>query len=155
MGSHLEGGRVNYSSTLVKDRAGVSRRVRQAPIASKKRKFVGRYRLGIRNKLKGGVYMQQARTRAGTLLTFYIARINVCGRRLRRTFSADRLGHDGARMAASLQRLVWLIDFEIWNPRDGDPFEILNFRDTISRNGDYENSVNVEKDARWVPAEAD
>ena len=40
-------------------------------------------------------------------------------------FSVDRLGENGAKLAATLIRMAWLIDLEMWRPDDGDPLATL------------------------------
>jgi len=42
-------------------------------------------------------------------------------------FSISKLGDKGAKLAATLQRMVWLIDKKVWNPEEGDPLKIISY----------------------------
>jgi hypothetical protein len=71
----------------------------------------------------------------------YIATIFNNGKIYQKAYSIKRLGEKGARLAASLQRMAWVVDFGVWNPNDGDPFAILSYSDAFKGNAEYENCV--------------
>lgn len=126
-----------------------ARRIRQLTTHTASRKYVGRFKFGSRVKLTGGIY-RAIFTDSGKKRAVWIATLYVMGRRQRRVFSVNRCGEYGAKLAASLQRLVWLIDFGLWKPRDGDPLEILSYSEAHKGNRDYENSVNEERSSPFI-----
>ena len=65
-------------------------------------------------------------------------------------FSINRLGEKGARLAATLQRMVWLIDHKIWKPDEGDPLKLIRYLDAFQGNAEYVNSVIDDVANPWA-----
>lgn len=97
-----------------------------------------RYKIGSRNKISAGVYKSDRS---------YTAHISIANRIHRKSYSISRLGEKGARLAATFQRMAWMLEFGVWNPKDGDPFELLSYSESFSKNQDYENSVVKDMDS--------
>lgn len=93
----------------------------------RKVKLKPRYKIGSRTKLVGGILKYK---------TKYVACICVGNDVRQKNFSIKKLGDTGSRLAASLQRMSWLIELGVWKPEDGDPFAILHLHEG---NRDYEN----------------
>ena len=91
-----------------------------------------RYKVGSRTKLAGGVSSDG---------DTYLTHITVGKVHKRKTYSIEKLGEKGARMAAALQRMAWVIELGVWNPKDGDPFQILSYTDMFKGNEEYEDAV--------------
>ena len=91
-----------------------------------------RYKVGSRTKLAGGVSSDGVR---------YLTHITVGAVHKRKTYSIEKLGEKGARMAAALQRMAWVIELGVWNPKDGDPFQILSYTDMFKGNEEYKDAV--------------
>lgn len=51
------------------------------------------------------------------------------------------VAEDGAKLCASLQRLLWIIENGRWNPSDGDPLAIMSYADSFSGNAEYDDCV--------------
>jgi len=68
-----------------------------------------------------------------------------------RIFNIDRLGESGARLAASLQRMVWLIECGAWRIEDGDPLMFSTFREMLRGNQDYADSHVTEFHSPHLP----
>jgi len=105
-----------------------------------------RYKLGSRTRLVGGVVKRHGR---------YIAHISVGNNAKQKAYSIKRLGEKAAKLAASLQRMAWVIEFGVWNPWDGDPFEILSYSESFKRNHEYENAVVDDVSSPWIPERED
>lgn len=92
---------------------------------------------------------------------YWVARIDIgsrgSGLYRRKTFSVTRLGESGAKLAAALQRLSWLIDLEVWRPDDGDPLAILGYTKIFDGNEEYENCKITGRDSPYTtrPDDAD
>jgi hypothetical protein len=91
-----------------------------------------RYKAGSRTKLAGGVSSNGVR---------YLTHITVGTVHKRKTYSIEKLGEKGARIAAALQRMAWVIELGVWNPIDGDPFQILSYTDMFNGNEEYSDAV--------------
>jgi hypothetical protein len=91
-----------------------------------------RYKIGSRTKLAGGVSSDG---------DTYLTHITVGKVHKRKTYSIEKLGEKGARMAAALQRMAWVIELGVWNPKDGDPFQILSYTDMFKGNEEYDDAV--------------
>ena len=91
-----------------------------------------RYKAGSRTNLAGGVSSDGVR---------YLTHITVGAVHKRKTYSIEKLGEKGARMAAALQRMAWVIELGVWNPKDGDPFQILSYTDMFKGNEEYSDAV--------------
>lgn len=91
-----------------------------------------RYKVGTRTKLAGGVSSDGVQ---------YLTHITVGKVHKRKTYSIAKLGEKGARMAAALQRMAWVIELGVWNPRDGDPFQILSYSEMFKGNEEYDDAV--------------
>jgi hypothetical protein len=91
-----------------------------------------RYKIGSRTRLAAGV-SSDGHT--------YLTNITVGTVHKRKTYSIEKLGEKGARMAAALQRMAWVIELGVWNPKDGDPFQILSYTDMFKGNEEYEDAV--------------
>lgn len=72
--------------------------------------------------------------------SYYHAHIKYQGEKRAKTFSVSKLSETGARLAASLQRLCWLIELGAWHPDSGDPLALLSYTDVFSGNQDYANA---------------
>ena len=59
-----------------------------------------------------------------------------------RSYSVRAYGEQGARLMAAMQRMLWLLQYRIWNPAWGDPLSMLFNSDTFNGNSDY-----IENDA--------
>jgi len=66
----------------------------------------------------------------------WVALLTLDGKCYQKTFSIKKLGDRSAKLCASMQRLIWLIDLGIWSPDKGDPFKLLSFMDTFEGNED-------------------
>jgi hypothetical protein len=83
---------------------------------------------------------------------YWKAHLNIPGSRQRqKNFSIDKLGETGARLAAALQRMCWLIEYGAWRPADGDPFAILGYTQLLRGNGDYEHAQIDDAHSTWMP----
>jgi hypothetical protein len=82
---------------------------------------------------------------------YYCARIWLKGRLLNRRWSITKHGEDGARLAASLQKLLWVVENGLWTPADGDPLAITGYAESFAGNRDYENCVVTDVDSPWGP----
>ena len=98
-----------------------------------------RYKAGSRTKLAGGVSSDGVR---------YLTHITVGAVHKRKTYSIEKLGEKGARMAAALQRMAWVIEMGVWNPKDGDPFQILSYTDMFKGNAEYDDAVIDRRDVQ-------
>ncbi len=108
-------------------------------LAKKPRKSPPRYKLGRRNKLAAGISVNSL---------FCQACISIGNRKYNKKYSVAKLGAKAARLAASLQRMAWVIEFGVWNPDDGDPFEFMKYSDVFSKNQDYQ---DAELDKEFNP----
>jgi hypothetical protein len=97
-----------------------------------------RYKPGSRTKMLGGVYERES--------SFQV-RLSVNSLALQKDYSIARLGRTAAKLAASLQRMAWIIEHGIWKPEDGDPFEFLSFTDTFKGNQEYDDAVIDDEDS--------
>lgn len=100
-----------------------------------------RYKLGSRTRLAGGVIKYNGR---------YIAHISVGNDVRSKSYSILKLGDRGAKLAASLQRMAWVIELGVWNPRDGDPFEILSYAESFNGNHEYKSAMVDNVQSPWL-----
>lgn len=108
-----------------------------------KKRVTSRYKASARNKLTSGGVCETGGC--------FVAHISVLGKGKSKSFSITKLGSAGAKLAASLQRMVWLIETGVWNPKDGDPFQILSYSESFKGNNEYENSVVDDVSSPWIP----
>ena len=104
---------------------------------NRRSKLLGRYKHGIRTQLTGGVSSNGKQ---------YVATICVNGVCKTKRYSIKKLGEKGARLAAALQRLAWVIELGVWNPKDGDPFQILSYSEMFKGNNEYDDAVLDRKE---------
>jgi hypothetical protein len=86
----------------------------------------------------------------GRMDSWYVATITIKRKTQARRWSINKHGEDGARLAASLQRLLWLVENGAWNPADGDPLAIMSYSDSFSGNRDYDDCEISEVNSPWI-----
>jgi hypothetical protein len=62
----------------------------------------------------------------------------------------NKYGEGGARMLASLQKMMLLIEGGVWNPEDGDPLELISLSQSFEGNRDYQNCVLEKGSSPWI-----
>lgn len=72
------------------------------------------------------------------------AHVFVNDKRISRSYSVAKFGESAARLAATLRRMLWLLEYQKWSPEDGDPLEFLKYGDLFSGNADYQDSEDFE-----------
>lgn len=84
---------------------------------------------------KGVQFRTWGRTSKGRHRTvpMWVADLTFTNKRFQRAFSIHRYGNDGAKLLATLQRMMWLIEHKIWTPADGDPFAVLSATEFYNR----------------------
>lgn len=60
----------------------------------------------------------------------WCARLQIGRKISKRTWGGTKYGEDTARLAATLQRALWLIECGQLRVEDGDPFAFMSFEDT-------------------------
>ena len=109
-----------------------------------KKELKGRYKRGSRTALVGGVRRSFHKEDGWC----WIASICVSGDARQKRFRIEKMGEAGAKTAAAFLRMSWMIEMNVWNPRDGDPFAILNSKDVYSGNSEYEDCVVDPREIR-------
>lgn len=119
--------------------------VPRTPRPKPSKRCVSRHRPGARTRLDTTVLAIKIRG------VPYI-RVTICVGQIRRekNIQIAKIGMAGAKMAAALLRLSWLIELGVWNPRDGDPFEILSYANSLKGNHEYENSAVDGVSSPWI-----
>lgn len=83
---------------------------------------------------------------------YWFAHVHIDGMVQRgRYFPIERLGETGARLAAALQRLCWLIDLGFWRPDEDDPMAILSYTQLLRGNQDYAMSEVDDAHSPYIP----
>lgn len=98
-------------------------------------------------KLQGGIY--QTRMPGGR---YWVAHLKVGADKRQRAFPIAKLGEARARLMATLQRMMWLLETGAWKPDDGDPLALLRYTDTFKGNRDYADSEVVDVESPYVAA---
>lgn len=106
-------------------------------------------RKGTCNLVKG-VVRNQCTDGYGRRASYYVASISVGGKITQRRWSVDKHGEDGAKLCASLQRLLWIIEKGQWNPSDGDPLAIMSYAESFNGNRDYDDCVVTDVSSPWI-----
>lgn len=101
-------------------------------------------------RITKGVNRLENRDGHGRLETWYVASITVNGKTQCRKWSVGKHGEDGARIAASLQRLLWVIENGQWNPDNGDPLAIAGYAESFNGNRDYDDCVISDISSPWI-----
>lgn len=103
-----------------------------------------------RTQITKGVRRKRNCDGYGRVDYYYVAAIMVGGKTLSRRWSVTKHGEAGAKLAASLQKLLWVVENGLWNPDDGDPLAIMNYAASFEGNDDYENSVVFNVASSWI-----
>ena len=106
-------------------------------------------------KMVKGVTRQTNKDGYGRESDWYVASIQVQGKPRSRRWSVDKYGEDGARLAASLQRMLWIIEEGCWKPEDGDPLALLSDTQSFEGNRDYQDCVIDHQPTLWSQAYED
>lgn len=83
-------------------------------------------------------------------LEYWAANIKVGRHKRARYFPIRKYGDSGARLLAALQRMMWLIELEVWRPEAGDPMAILSFTDLFRQVGSDEEILVEERDGPHI-----
>jgi hypothetical protein len=81
----------------------------------------------------------------------WYATFNQSGIQTSRGFSIKRLGNQAAKLAATFQRMVWLLDHQVWRPEEGDPLKHMSYADLLRGNGDYTDAAVDDVSSPWLP----
>jgi len=100
--------------------------------------------------LTKGVTRQTCCDGYGRESSWYVAAMVFNGKPHARRWSVSKYGEDGARLAASLQKLLWLVESGTWNPADGDVLSILSYAQTFEGNRDYQDCEVVDVSSPWI-----
>lgn len=125
--------------------AALSRRGRKAKVKEPSRKC-----RKPQTSLAKGVTRQVNVDGYGREDACYVAAIMVKGKQKARRWSINKHGEAGAKLAASLQKLLWVVEHGIWNPEDGDPLAILGYADSFSGNRDYDDCEIDDVSSPWI-----
>lgn len=105
-----------------------------------------------KTKFTGGVYRHVNKDGYGREGVWFLAMCQVNGKKHARRWSVDKYGHDSAKLLATLQKMMWMIEGGAWRVEDGDPLAILNYAESFSGNKDYEDCVIDHRDVSspWI-----
>ena len=101
-------------------------------------------------KLIKGVVRNENLDGYGRMSVWYVASFTIKRKTKQRKWSVDKHGEDGARLAASLQRLLWIIEAGQWNPSAGDPLAIASYAESFNGNRDYADSEISDVSSPWI-----
>lgn len=113
----------------------------KAPLPAKKK---------ARTRLTGGVSRYEAKDGYGRVGVYYMADAMINGKPLRRKFAVDKHGVAAAQMLAAMQKMMWLVEYGVWNPTDGDPLALLNYTDSFAGNRDYQDCEISDVNSPWI-----
>jgi hypothetical protein len=72
------------------------------------------------------------------------------GKPMARRWSIGKHGEAGAKLAASLQKLLWVVENGLWNPADGDPLAIMSYAESFNGNRDYDDCEISDVSSPWI-----
>jgi hypothetical protein len=101
-------------------------------------------------RLTGGVTRQTNRDGYGRPDDYYVASIMIRGKAMARRWSIQKHGEAGAKLAASLQKLLWVVENGLWNPADGDPLAIMSYAESFNGNRDYDDCEISDVSSPWI-----
>ena len=101
-------------------------------------------------KLIKGVVRSEQPDGYGRMSAWYVASLTIKRKTQQRKWSVDKHGEDGARLAASLQRMLWLIEAGQWNPAAGDPLAIASYAESFAGNRDYDDCEISDVSSPWT-----
>lgn len=107
-----------------------------------------------RTAFVAGVRFETSADGYGRREEWVTAAIMINGEQLKRRWSVAKHGKAGAKMLASLQRMMWMIENGVWKPEDGDPFAAMTYEETFG-NRDYSDSVLEHQHSPWTHSYAD
>jgi hypothetical protein len=81
---------------------------------------------------------------------YYVAAMMIKGKYKGRRWSVTKHGEAGAKLAASLQKLLWIVECGLWNPTDGDPLAIMSYADSFNGNRDYDDCEIADVSSPWI-----
>ena len=118
----------------------------KAPLPAKKK---------AHTRLTGGVTRQTNRDGYGRPDDCYVASIMIRGKAMARRWSIKKHGEAGAKLAASLQKLLWVVENGLWNPADGDPLAIMSYAESFNGNRDYDDCEISDVNSPWIQSYED
>lgn len=101
-------------------------------------------------QLSGGVKRVELKDGYGRVGVFFLAGCSIKGKIYSRKFSVDKYGYDAAKLLASMQRLMWLVEGGVWRPQDGDPLALLSYTDVFAGNRDYQDCEVANISSPWI-----
>ena len=104
----------------------------------------------LRAKILKGVTRKVNKDGYGRESSWYVAAMGVKGRVLCRKWSISKYGEDGAKLAASLQKLLWVVESGLWKPEHGDPLAIIGYSESFGGNRDYDDCVIDNVSSPWI-----
>jgi hypothetical protein len=113
----------------------------KAPLPPKKKSM---------SRLTGGVRRQANRDGYGRTDDCYVASIMIKGKPIARRWSINKHGEAGAKLAASLQKLLWVVENGLWTPADGDPLAIMSYAESFNGNRDYDDCEISDVNSSWI-----
>lgn len=123
----------------------------EAPIKRRGRKTTVKEKIVRKRSVQmvKGVTRQTNKDGYGRSDDWYVAAIQVKNKVRARRWSVAKYGEDGARLAASLQRMLWILEEKCWKPADGDPLALLSYTQSFEGNRDYEDCVLDYQPTAW------
>jgi len=115
------------------------------PLATDKKK-----QKRAKTKFTGGVCRHVNKDGYGRESVWFVAQCQTKGKKHARRWSVDKYGHDTAKLLASLQKMMWLIEGGAWKPEDGDPMALLAYTDTFDGNRDYDDCEVADVSSPWI-----
>jgi hypothetical protein len=97
-----------------------------------------------------GVTRQTSRDGYGREDDYYVASVMIKGKAKARRWSITKYGESGAKLAASLQKLLWVVENGLWNPADGDPLAIMSYSESFNGNRDYDDCEISDVSSPWI-----
>ena len=134
-------GKVQCQECSDKGKARYRASTGKAPLTAKKK---------AHTRLTGGVTRQINRDGYGRPDDCYVASIMIRGKAMARRWSINKHGEGGARLAASLQKLLWVVENGLWNPADGDPLAIMSYAESFNGNRDYDDCEISHVSSPWI-----
>lgn len=115
------------------------------PLAKKKKEYKN-----AQTRLTGGVKRCELKDGYGRVGVYYMASAMIKGKPLSHKFSVDKYGAASAQLLASMQKMMWLVEYGVWNPTDGDPLALLSYTDSFSGNREYQDAEISNVTSPWI-----
>lgn len=106
-------------------------------------------------RMTGGVRRVELKDGYGRVGVYYLATAMINGKALSRKFSIDKYGHASAELLAAMQKMMWLVEYGVWSPTDGDPLALLSYTESFAGNRDYQDCVVSDMSSPWIQAYED